>query len=97
MEADVGENVRSASNRGEVRQAFSETIRKLRHAAGVSQERLAFDSRVDRRYMSGLERGLHNPSLETILKLLRTLNVSLRAFAREYEATLRRIRRKKPK
>jgi transcriptional regulator with XRE-family HTH domain len=87
--------MQSAPERGEVRQAFGETLVKLRREADLSQEQLAFEAGVDRRYMSGLERGLHSPSLETILKLLRALKVSFSTFAREYEATRKRIRRDK--
>lgn len=85
--------MKAASNRGEVRRAFSETVRKLRGDAGLSQERLALACGIDRAYMSGLERGIHTPTLETIFKLLPELDVSFQTFAREFDAALKREQR----
>ena len=62
---------------------------------GLSQERLAIESRIDRRYMSGLERGLHTPSLEKIIQILPTLKVTFSKFAREFELALKQVQGKK--
>ena len=40
---------------------------RLEH--GLSQERLANDAQVDRSYMGGIERGEHNPTLMTIIRV----------------------------
>ena len=76
-----------------VRLAFGRAIRELRRASGIAQERLAFESEVDRGYMSGLERGLHSPTLDTILKLLWKLEISFVEFATVFERELKRPKR----
>jgi len=48
---------------------------------------------VDRCYMGGLERGLHSPTLDTIMKLLWRLEVSFVDFAAVFERELKRAKR----
>lgn len=43
----------------------------------MSQEELADRARVDRSYMSGIERGVRNTSVLTLAKIARALNVRL--------------------
>lgn len=76
-----------------VRVAFGHTIVELRKAAGIAQERLAFESEVDRGFMSGLERGLHSPTLDTVAKLLWRLDVNFVAFGAVFERELKKARR----
>lgn len=83
----------SPPDRSKVRQALAETIRKLRHATGLAQERLALECGIDRTYMSALERGRYNASVEVILRILPQLGVTFVQFAEEFEAALRRVRR----
>ena len=52
-------------------------LRRLRAERGVSQERLAADSGVDRAYISELERERGNPSLPLLDRLAGTLDVRL--------------------
>ncbi len=40
---------------------------------GLSQEELAFRSELDRTYVSGVERGVRNPTLKTMLRLAQAL------------------------
>lgn len=47
---------------------------------GLSQERLAQIAGLDRTYISGLERGVRNPSLATIEKIAAALDVSVPAL-----------------
>lgn len=56
--------------------AFGQAIRATRRRRGVSQEGLALKCGLDRTYVSGIERGLRNPSLTNILKLAAALDVS---------------------
>ena len=56
--------------------AFGLVLRELRQRAGLSQEALADAADVDRTYISLLERGLRQPTLETLFSLSRALNVS---------------------
>lgn len=52
-------------------------IRRIRVAKEISQERLAFDSNVDRSYLGGLERGEHNPTVLVLERIAQTLDVGL--------------------
>jgi transcriptional regulator with XRE-family HTH domain len=60
-------------------------LRRLRVARDVSQERLAFDSGVDRSYLGGLERGEENPTVDVLERLAETLTVKLGALFEEPE------------
>jgi transcriptional regulator with XRE-family HTH domain len=55
--------------------AFGRTIREVRNRRGVSQENLALRCGLDRTYVSGIERGVRNPSLTNILKIAAALEV----------------------
>ena len=52
-------------------------LRRLRVERGVSQERLAFDSGVDRSYLGGVERQEQNPTVDVLDRLAATLDVSI--------------------
>jgi len=73
-----------------IRRAVGATIRIRRDSLEIPQERLAYDSDVDRSYLGQIERGLHTPTLETIHKLLPRLQMKFSEFALEYETILRR-------
>jgi len=55
--------------------ALSENIKKYRKAQGLSQEKLALASGIDRSYMSEIERCLANPSLDLLLKISNALKI----------------------
>ncbi len=50
-------------------------IRELRTARGLSQEALADAARLDRSYMSGIERGVRNISLLKLFAVAKALRV----------------------
>ncbi len=52
-------------------------VRRLRLASELSQEALAFEAGVALNYLSGIERGIRNPTLLVIDRLARTLKVSV--------------------
>lgn len=64
----------------EVGEAFAATLRLARERANVTQAKLAEHSNLDRTYISLLERGRRQPSLETFLVLSRALKVSPQEF-----------------
>lgn len=56
-------------------EAFGKVLRELREAYQLSQEKLAEYCDLDRTYISMLERGLRQPTITTIFKLAKALNV----------------------
>ena len=52
-------------------------LRRLRVAAALSQERLAFDAGMDRSYVGGLERGEENPTIDLLERLAEVLRCKL--------------------
>jgi len=57
--------------------ALGKQVKACRHAAGKSQETLAFEAQTDRTYISLIERGVANPSIETIANICYVLNITL--------------------
>jgi len=57
--------------------AFGIAVRKVRQAKGLSQEDLAEKADLDRTYISGIERGLRNPTLLSSLCIANALGVTL--------------------
>ena len=56
---------------------FGRNVRFHRLALGISQEELAHEADSNRTYISYLERGTRNPSLEVIERIAKALNVSM--------------------
>jgi len=56
---------------------FGNSLRLVRKSQGLTQEELAQACGLDRTYLSGLERGVRNPSLLAIVKISTTLNTTL--------------------
>lgn len=57
---------------------FGRRLREVREGAGLSQERLAELATLHRTYVSSVERGKRNISLENIERLAVALGVSMR-------------------
>lgn len=60
----------------DVRTILARNLRLARQKAGISQEELADLANVDRTYVSGIERGLRNPSIEIVARFARTLDTT---------------------
>jgi transcriptional regulator with XRE-family HTH domain len=56
---------------------FGERVRELRRTTGLSQEAFADHCGLDRTYISGIERGKRNVSLENLQVLAKALDVTL--------------------
>lgn len=50
-------------------------LKRLRLDAGLSQERLAFECELHRTYISGVERGVRNPTVVVLDTIAKSLNV----------------------
>lgn len=57
------------------RRTLGERVRQQRRLLGISQEELAFRADIDRTYISQIERGVGNPSLQVLLRLAGVLQV----------------------
>ncbi len=68
--------------------SFGETIRRIRKEKHLSQEQLAFESRLDRTYISLLERGLRQPTLKTLFQISKTLQTPPSEVVRQMEDLL---------
>ena len=60
-----------------IQTAFGQVLKELRNERGLSQQQLAFDSDLDRTYISLLERGLRLPTLGTVFRIANALNLRM--------------------
>lgn len=60
-----------------VQQKLGKRIRDLRKELDYTQEKLGELTGLDRTYISGIERGLRNPSLKNLEKLSKALQVKV--------------------
>lgn len=70
--------------------AFGKILRSLRKDREYTQETLAFESGLDRTYVSLLELGSRSPTLDTIMTLCGALNVTLSQFMQAVETEMQR-------
>lgn len=68
-----------------IKKQFGLRLRELRSKAGISQEALAYRCGLDRTYISGLERGVRNPSLTCIFRVANGLNIQIEELVKKYE------------
>ena len=69
---------------------FGKIIRKLRIEAGLTQEELGFEADLRRTFISTIELGQQQPTLVTIFKLARALNVPASKIIELVEAEFNR-------
>jgi len=60
----------------ELRHILARNVRRLREGLGLSQEALGFETGLHRTYISGVERGVRNPTVLIVEKLARALRVA---------------------
>ena len=60
----------------DIRRQLGRNVRRLREELGWSQEELAFESGLHRTYISGVERGVRNPTVLIVHELAQALRVS---------------------
>ena len=64
----------------DIKLKVGQRIRVLRKELGLSQEALAYKSEVDRTYMTDVENGRRNVSIEILEKIIKALEVSFSDF-----------------
>jgi transcriptional regulator with XRE-family HTH domain len=64
-----------------LKHAIAETLKELRKEKGWTQEKLSFESRVDRSLIARLETGSHIPSVDTFYSLALAFQLSFPQMA----------------
>ena len=64
---------------------FGAALRRLRKAAGLSQEQLGMEAGVQRNFISLIERGQNQPTINTIARLARALGIKASELVAEAE------------
>lgn len=73
---------------GDFELPFGAALRRLRLAAGLSQEQLGLDAGVQRNFISLIETGQNQPTISTIAKLARALGMKASELVAEAEQRL---------
>ena len=61
----------------DIRKLIGIRIAELRKSAGFTQEQLAGKMEISSKYLSSIERGKENPTLNTFINISEALNISL--------------------
>ncbi len=64
----------------DIRQVMAGNLRRIRKEKGFSQEALAFECGIHRTYISGVERGIRNPTITIVAKIAVALDVPASAL-----------------
>ncbi|MGO9107294.1 MAG: helix-turn-helix domain-containing protein [Dissulfurispiraceae bacterium] len=64
----------------DVKLLLARNVREYREKLGFSQEELAEVSGLHRTYISGIERGVRNPTISVVAVLAKALNISVSAL-----------------
>ncbi len=59
----------------DIRKQVGLNVRRYRETKGWSQEELAFECGLHRTYISGIERGVRNPTVTSLERIAQTLEV----------------------
>ena len=60
-----------------LKQMIGMRIAELRNSKGFTQEKLAGKMEISSKYLSSIERGKENPTLDTLIKLSESLGVNI--------------------
>lgn len=60
--------------------AVAELLKEIRHQRQLSQEKLADLANLDRTYISGIERGVRNITLDSLESIISALSISNAEF-----------------
>lgn len=74
-----------STNKNPLLIAFGEAVRRRRKTLGYSQEAFGDACGIDRSYMGRIERGEHNPTLASIMKIVETLGIQPSEFFRDFD------------
>lgn len=63
-----------------IRKKVGQNLSKIRKAKGWSQEELSFECGLHRTYISGIERGVRNPTVTILDTIAQSLKCSITEF-----------------
>lgn len=61
----------------DARVLLGQNLRRLRKEKGLGQEKFALEAGLDRTYVSGIERGVRNPTVGVVQRIASSLNVPI--------------------
>lgn len=74
--------------------AFGLVLRQARNAAGLSQEKLAFEAGIERNFVSLIETGQNQPTITTLFKIADALKVPAQSLITKTELLLKQTTEK---
>ena len=77
--------IRAMPIRDKTLTTFGQNVARLRDLRGISQDKLAEKADLDRTYISGIERGVRNPGIKTVVRLAKALNVTVSELCKGVE------------
>lgn len=72
---------------------LGEALRRARKAAGISQEELAFEAKIDRTYVSQLENGHKSPTVDVLFRICPVLGMATSELIAQVERALQSRRK----
>jgi len=65
---------------------FGRNVARIRTEREFTQDKLAEKADLDRTFISGVERGLRNPGIKTVIRIAKALNVTVAELCKGVEA-----------
>jgi transcriptional regulator with XRE-family HTH domain len=78
--------MRLVNKRDRTLSAFGRNVARIRDQQKLSQDDLAEKADLDRTYISGIERGVRNPGIKTVIKLARALKTTVAELCKGVDA-----------
>lgn len=67
----------------DIKVAIGERIAQLRKAKKLSQQKFSYEAEIERSYLTHVEKGRKNISIDTLIKITDALEISLKEFFNE--------------
>ena len=64
----------------DIKVAIGERIAQLRKAKKLSQQKFSYEAEIERSYLTHVEKGRKNISIDTLIKITDALDISLKDF-----------------
>ncbi len=69
-------------------ESVAQTIKTIRNSKNMTQEELAEKAGLDRTYISGIERGVRNITLESLEQIVNALEITIISFLKDLQLTI---------